>query len=448
MKTDLSPEELCEYVLKGLKKQGADDAIVSSQSRQSLMIKFSNNKVNTTKTLELTSIGVYMVMNKSVVATNIIDLSKKAADESMKKLVQFAKNSQPNNDYNGIAEGKFKYPKLEDVYDKKVEALGDKGVDYVEGAINLALETGAKRASGVLESSYYNNLLLTSNGIRASEKDTKLYFSIRCFTDKDASGHMVSASRTLSGFDWKSPVMKAAEISKRSKNPQPMESGKYDVIFDHLPYANILATVGSAASIFSVESGLSFLTESMDKPVANKIFTFYDDPTLPNGFSTTAFDAEGVPTKKKAIIDKGILKTYLHNNSTAKRHKTQTTGNAGLISPSPFNLVLDPGDMTTDEMISSTKKGIYITNVWYTRFQNYNTGDFSTIPRDGAFLIENGKITHPVKDIRVSDNVVNIMKNTERLGKESRQIVGWEVDIPTVTPMALVKNINISRSEK
>ena len=170
-------------------------------------------------------------------------------------------------------------------------------------------------------------------------------------------------------------------------------------------------------------------------------FTLEDDATLPTGFNSVSFDDEGVPTKKTTIIDKGILKTYLHNTSTAKKYKVETTANAGLISPKPFNVVFDcrKGD------IFDVKEGIYITNVWYTRFQNYSSGDFSTIPRDGAFLIKNGEIVQSLKGMRISDNMLDILKNIQCCNKKLWQIKSWEAEIPTFTPEVLVNNVSITK---
>jgi PmbA protein len=447
-KKGMDAEELSRYTLRELQKRDADDVVITSFGRSSLLVKYSNNLVNTTKTVDQTGLNVFMSMDKKLVTSNILNLTRSSADETIKRLISFAKSAEKNKDYFGIAEGKFKYRYKPDWYDKKVERLGEKSVDYVKDAIDLSLREGAKRSAGVLEASSFNTFLLTSNGIENREKGTRLYFSIRSFTDKDASGHMVAVSRNLAGFDWKAAVVKAAEIAKSSRNPQSCESGKYDIIFDHLPYANILGTVGAAASIFSVETGLSFLAGLQGKRVGSDAITFADDATLPDGFNSSSCDGEGVPTQRNLIIDRGILKTYLHNTSTAKKYKVKTTANAGIIAPTCFNLVLEAGNLNKQDMITSIKRGIYITNVWYTRFQNYATGDFSTIPVDGAFLIENGKLKQPLKDLRVSDNVLNILKSTEALSKETWQIFGWEVDTPAITPMALVRNVNITRSEK
>jgi PmbA protein len=158
------------------------------------------------------------------------------------------------------------------------------------------------------------------------------------------------------------------------------------------------------------------------------------------------FDDEGVPTRETAIIKSGILKNYLHNTSTAKKYKTKTTANAGLIVPSPINTILEEGNMPKEKLFKEIDNGLYITNVWYTRFQNYLTGDFSTIPRDGIFLIIDGEIAKSLKGIRISDNLQRILENIIGLSNKSEWIIWWglENQIPVLTPHVLVKDVNIT----
>ena len=128
-----------------------------------------------------------------------------------------------------------------------------------------------------------------------------------------------------------------------------------------------------------------------------------------------------------------------------KRYKVKNTANAGIISPEAHNLVLKKGDWNKDEMIKSIKNGIIITNLWYTRFTNYATGKFSTIPRDGAFLIKNGKIVKSVKGMRISESLPNILNNVHAVGKNPKQIISWETTMPITTADVLVKNVNITK---
>ena len=140
------------------------------------------------------------------------------------------------------------------------------------------------------------------------------------------------------------------------------------------------------------------------------------------------------------------LKGYLHNTSTAKQFGTETTGNAGLVFPYSWSVHLAPGDLGKDELISQVKDGYYVTNVWYTRFQNYQTGDFSTIPRDAIFRIKDGQIVGSVKDIRISENMLELMRKVKAVGNDVKQVHWWEVNTPVFTPHVLVEGVNITKS--
>ena len=88
-----------------------------------------------------------------------------------------------------------------------------------------------------------------------------------------------------------------------------------------------------------------------------------------------------------------------------------------------------------------------MTNTWYTRFQNYAKGDFSTIPRDGIFLVENGEIKQSLKDIRISDNALSLLNNIVGISKERQHVHWWgEADPPSLSPYVLIKNVHVTKS--
>jgi PmbA protein len=128
--------------------------------------------------------------------------------------------------------------------------------------------------------------------------------------------------------------------------------------------------------------------------------------------------------------------------------KTETTGNAGLVAPNPWSLELDAGGMSRDELFRETKRGLYLTNTWYTRFQNYAKGDFSTIPRDGIFLVEKGEMGQSLKDLRVSDNALTMLGNIVGISKERQQVHWWgEADPPSLCPYVLIKDVHLTKSK-
>jgi len=440
-------KEVAHYLKKRLLEKGADDVIIHINEQENNQIKFSNNQISVTKTWIELGAGIFATFKKKIITTNLNEISKESADRAIKNIILIEKAVKPNENFYGIAQGPFKYKKIKDLYDQKIKNLGEKSVDIVESGINEALKEGAIRTGGLLETTTNHDYILTSGDVEATEKNSNIHFSIRAFTDKDASGHGVASSNVLKYFDYKEAARHAANIALMAKNPKRIPAGTYDLIFEPLPLANLLEVIINSTSIFSVEAGLSPLAGKIGKQIGNRIVTIYDEGNLQNGLASSKFDDEGVPTRKTTVIDKGILKTYLHNTSTARRYRVKTTANAGLISPTPSNIVLKPGNHKKEELFKSIKKGLYITNLWYTRFQNHVTGEFSTIPRDGIFLIKNGKITNSVKEIRISDNILNIIKNMVLIGKIPKQISSWEIETHVKTPHAVVKNIKITKPE-
>ena len=426
---------IIEYLKKGLTKEVDDFVLIGNNSEMS-HIKFVNNKIVKTGTEDISGVSVFAIKDRKIISTDLKEVDENSADELIKNISNFMKFTKQNENYFGIAEGPFKYKKIKGIFDKKIKDIDE--VDIVEKGINAALKD-ATRASGTYQGAIGKTRIITSKGVDVEEELSSLYFSIRAMASKEASSHKTVSSTTLNSFDVEKAGNLAGEFAKLANNPVQGKSGKFDLVISPLASATIFGSLGDASSIFSVESGLSFLAGKLNKKLGD--FNLIDDGRFEGGVGSSSFDSEGVPTQRTEIIKEGVLKTYLHNNSTATKYKTKTTANAGLISPNPTNIILE-GNMGKPFDI---KKGIYITNTWYTRFQNYATGDFSTIPRDGIFMIENGEITNPIKNIRISENILNMLKNIKLFSKDKEQITSWEADSPFISSNVLVKDVNITK---
>jgi PmbA protein len=428
-------------IVKKALRLGADDVVVESPKGKFNQVKFANNSITVSQSWDIFRYNIFLTLKNRIVNTTIYDVSKKSIEKTIKSLVKAAKLIKPNNDYFGIAKGPFRYKPVGELYDKKIENIS--GIDIVESTVNSALQY-SKKTAGVFYSGLHERNIETSSNISASEKTTSISISIRAFNKKDESGHSISCSRVLNKFNPEAAGEKAGQIAESAKKPHRGEQGNFDIIFDPFAIANLLSVIGRFSSSFAVDSGFSFLRDKLGKRIGSRIVNLIDNGRINNGFNSYAFDDEGVPTKTTLIIDKGILKTYLHNTSTARKHKTKTTGNAGLIAPEPTNIILKPGKYSKENLFKNIKNGLYITNIWYTRFQNYLTGDFSTIPRDGIFLIKNGEVVRSLKGIRISDNLQRILLNIIKISNKPEWIQGWESENPVFTPYVLVKNVNVT----
>jgi PmbA protein len=99
-------------------------------------------------------------------------------------------------------------------------------------------------------------------------------------------------------------------------------------------------------------------------------------------------------------------------------------------------------------LIASVDRGIYVTNDWYLRYQNFQTGDFSAIPRDAMFSIKDGKLDKPIKELRISDNVLRMLSSLQGMTKERKWIKWWEVEVPTLCPAALIEGVRFTKSSQ
>ena len=439
--------EVNELILKKAKELGFGDVVVLAHEQNRRQVRFANNEITVAKNWHTQKVELFVEYQKRLASTTLTALDENTIEKTLQMLMKSVKNLAPKEDYYGIAEGPFKYKDIPETFDKAIVEL-DEPNEYVEVAINAALEEGAKRVAGVLYTDHNKLYLTTSNGVEAFDAGTGIEISVRAFIGDEESGHGTNSVRILKEFDPESAGRKAGEIAKLATNPIQGEAGTFDVVFDPLAFANLLSYMSFMTSAFTVEAGFSFLVGKLGQKVANEKVSLKDVGNMPNAYGTRKFDDEGVPTRETKIIENGILKTYLLNTSFARKYKTETTANAGLLMPEAWNIYLEPGDYSKDEIFGEVKHGIYITNVWYTRFQNYVTGDFSTIPRDGAFLIENGEIVKPIRNIRVSDNFQHILESIKALGKELYHIHWWEVTTPVFTPYVLVKNVGITKATK
>ncbi|ASJ11253.1 TldE-like protein [Thermococcus sp. P6] len=435
-----------EFILKKAKELGFGDVVVLSHETERRQVRFANNEITVAKNWHSRKVDLFVELGKRVAGTSITELSEENIERTLETLLSNMKGMAPKEDYYGIAEGPFEYRDIPETFDKAIVEL-DEPNEYVEVAINSALEEGARRVAGVLYTDHNRLYLTTSNGVEAFDEGTGIEISVRAFVGDLESGHGTSSSRILRGFDPEGAGRKAGEIAKLARNPEQGPEGRFDVIFDPLAFANLLSYMSFMTSAYAVEAGFSFLVNKLNQKVAAEGVTIKDIGNMPNGYGTRKFDDEGVPTRETTIIEKGELKTYLLNTSMARKYKKQTTANAGLIMPHAWNIYLEPGDHTREELFEGVKKGIYITNVWYTRFQNYVTGDFSTIPRDGIFLVERGELK-PIRNIRVSDNLQRILQGITALTKESHHVHWWEVNTPVTTPYVLVRDVGITRATK
>jgi PmbA protein len=444
---------LMEQIITTARKLGVQAIAAGFTRSRERMVRFSNNSITVTNSWMTESPTIYLISGKKRAACRIEEQTPRDLDSIIEELVKAMKVTPEGNVEFALPQGPFSYEPVSGIYDRKLAEAESELVDAVETGINAAKKEGTARTSGVITSYDWERHVMTSAGAEGSDKGTEIEITIRAFTADDAAGQGISVATSLQDFRPEEAGRAAGQIAKMAQNPEPGESGKYNVVFGPSIFANLLNRVGDSTSAYAVDQGLSFFTDKLKKNVASGSFTLHDSSRLANGPGSTALDDEGYPTQETPLIVNGVLETYLHTAYTAAEHKAPLTGSAMFAAetgtyPAPRNLVLEAGENSLEDLFDIAHEGLYITNNWYTRFQNYQTGDFSTICRDGVFKIENGKLAGPVKGMRLSDNMIRILESVKALSREQHWIRWWEVNVPTLTPYVLVEGVGMTTAKK
>jgi PmbA protein len=445
--TKLMTEEIIEkteHVVEKARSLGATEVIAQGIVSRDRQIRFSNNQIDVSQNWFESTIHVFLTVGKKAIASQINRPDK--VDFMVDKLISIAKASKDNPLWGGVAKGKFNYqaPRANEAIRKL-----DEPAKYVWKAIDAAFSEGAKNTGGLLYIGDDDSYLVSSEGPSGHDSSSYIELSIRAFADEKSSGHGIEATNNLTDFHPEKAGKKAGKIANDAmKYPrEEIAEGSYDIIFEPLFFGAIMFALVQMSSAYYALAQLSPFGGKEGQKVASEKVTIRDYAS-PMSIGHRVFDDEGVPIKETVLIDHGEFKTFLHNTSTAKLFKTETTGNAGILVPTPFTIWMDAGDYNLEEMFSQVKHGLYLTNTWYTRFQNYAAGDFSTVPRDGAFIVENGEIKNSIANLRVSENAVRLLQNVEAMTRDRHQVRWWdEIGEPTFSPYVLVRGVKITRSK-
>ncbi len=435
-------EEIAERALSEGKKLGCSDVSIIAGDSTDSQVRFSNNSITLVNTVRNITVSIYLAKDKKRIVGETYNPSEEGLSKFIQNLLSSAQAMQPSDDYTPLPEGPFHY-NGQGNFDPKV--VDCPFVDYAKQAIDQGLKAGSSRVSGSVNTNSTELFIRTTGGASGRDRQSMLLLNARAFSDDNASGHGLSCSSYESDFRPEAAGFTAGHYAKKSRNPSQVQEGKYNVVFTPTVVANMLP-IAQNASAFSIESGLSFLVDKLDERIGVQTLQLEDRGVYKKGLGGRIFDDEGLPTETTEIVGDGTFRRMLHNSTTARKFGAQNTANAGIVAPRPETIVYGEGQIELEDMIRQTGRGLFITNNWYTRYQNIRTGEYSTVPRDAAFMIEDGELKEPVAGLRVSDSIPRQLANIEFISPTRQWIKWWEVAIPTFAPAMMVRDVLITRA--
>jgi PmbA protein len=428
---------LAERLVEAAKRAGADAADAVAVRGVSQGVEVRDGKVEESERSEGDDVGLRVFVGKRQAVVSTSDIRGDNIAQLAERAVAMAKVA-PDDEFVGLADQALlatQFPDL-DLLDPKVPSVDELERRAQEAEAAALAVKGVSKSSGASASAGIGGMVLvTSTGFHGSYLRSSHSISMTAIagegTGMERDYDFTSALHASDLASPRSVGQLAAERAVARLNPRKVATCKVPVVFDPRVSGSLVGHVVGAANGASIARKTSFLKDSLGKQLFDKSIRIIDDPLRVRGLRSQSFDAEGVAVKKLAIIDGGVLTSWLLDSATARELGLKTTGHAhrGVSSsPSPgaYNLHLEAGKVSPAELMSDIKEGFYVTDLIGSGV-NGVTGDYS---RGAAgFWIENGQLTYAVSEVTIAGHLFDIFKS---MTPANDLVFKYGVNAPTV----------------
>lgn len=428
-------------------KAGIQDIEIYESSDQGVEISMFNGVVenNTSASTKVCAIrGVYQNQIVTIYEENCEDEMIPSIIDRIKDNCSIKNQKDPFFIYSGDKE----YPLLkEKTHDFDAYTLEDK-VDLCKKLTSLMKEKSPYVQMTEVSYSEEENTttIKNSNGldVKRHSRYAFLVGEVVCVKDGETkTGFDYIRLENLKDADLDALAKEAVDSAVLSFGAESIVSGAYPVVLDKKVVSSLLGAFSNVFSADAVLKNMSFLKDKLGEKVFGNNITLIDDPLSLEAPSQNAFDDEGVASYTKAVVENGVLKTYLHNLKTAAMMQVKSTGNGykadiqGSVGVHPSNLYLKGGTTSLEDLFKEAKDGVYITSVTGLHAGlNPVSGSFNL--QSSGFMIEDGKKTRPVTLIILSGTLQDLLNNVSLVGSD------FEFKRGVGAPSLLVKSMAIS----
>ena len=408
---------LLHEVVQAALKAGADAAEAVGSERSALSVTVRLGELEEVEREEGRDLGLRVFVGRRQAVVGGSDLSASARARLVERAVAMARLA-PEDPYTGLAPddrlAKGPLPDL-DLYDPtepSAEAMEDQAREAETAARSVEKVSNSEGASASWSASDWR--LVTSAGFEGSHRATGFSLSASAIAGEGSNMERGGEGRSTRHLaDLPAPDVIGTEAGLRAVarlGARKIDSRVAPVLFENRLSASLLSPLVGAISGNAVARGVSFLKDRLGRRLFAEGIMIVDDPLRVRGLGSSPFDDEGVATQRRALIDDGVLTTWLMNTATARQLGMETTGHAsrslaGAPGVSPHNLTLEPGRAHPSQMMRDAGEGLLVTSMFGPSL-NANTGDWSA--GVSGFWFEDGQLAYPVSEITVAGQLTEI----------------------------------------
>ncbi|RLF25260.1 MAG: hypothetical protein DRN15_00990 [Thermoprotei archaeon] len=436
----MSMKELLEKVIRHGLKLGATEVHAVINESRGFEVTINIDDISDAIWKSTSVLEVAVIVDRRIGIANTQEVTEEEALRTVERALSLAKGNKPNPWWKALP-GPKPHPEVSGTYDSRIaEIAPEEVIEMARVALDEVKGYDPRVGiwAGVINTNVIHVYVANSRGVEGEDKATSFTISlVASAKEAGAIGSFaeeIRASRALD-IEVQEVAREVARKAVESLGARSIKSFKGSLIMDYYTARDFFATFVEALRGDNVWKGRSPLRDKIGEMVAIDNLTIIDDGIMPKGLMTSKFDYEGHPRGRTPLVEKGILKGYLHNSYTANIMGVESTGNASsLLSVAPSNIVISQGDYECDELISEVKKGLLIKR--FSGYMRYEDGIVSGVAKQ-AFLIENGRIVHPVKECMISGNIYEMIKKISGMTRSRKNILG------IITPTIRVEDVSI-----
>jgi predicted Zn-dependent protease len=432
---------------KALSFSKAEDAFVVLNGGDRANVRFARNTATTSGASSGYRLAITAGFGKRSGTVTTAEFDDASLQRAARNAEEIAKLS-PENPEAMPALGPQTFSPVKAFFDDAATASPEWRAGAVATAIALSKQQDVVSA-GFVETSAQVQAVANSKGLFGFDRYTAADYNLTARTpDGSGSGWASKSFNELRQLDPSKLAAAAIEKAAKSKTPAAIEPGKYTVVLEPAAVADMLAYFIFSADARQADEGRSFFSKKgggnrVGEQVLGDKVRIYSDPAHPLAPSL-AFDSEGLPIGKNVWVENGVMKDLIYSRYWAqKQGKAPTAG--------PSNIIMDGGNATMADLIAGTERGILVTRFWYIRTLDPQTILLTGLTRDGLFLIEKGKVTRPLKNMRWNDSPVVVLNNVDAMTAPERTVSGEGIGgagLALVCPAARIREFTFSSASE
>jgi PmbA protein len=417
----MGEDELRRIARLALEACDADQAEVLIYSGTSALTRFANNSVHQNVEERDTRVQVRAVLGRKVGVAASDVVTAAGIQEVAARAARLARLQYDNPDFVSLP-GPAPATRV-DAFVQRTAAFEPAERAEVVRAVCEAVAARGLTAAGAFRTTASEVAVANSLGAWAYHRGTTADANT-VVMGETSSGHAERVSLDAGDIDGRELAEEALGKCLRAADPQTIEPGTYEVILEEYAVADLLdyfAYLSFGAQAFLEKR--SFMAGRIGEKVMAESVSIWDDGLSLEGVPAP-FDAEGVPRRRVDLVREGVARDVVWDSYYGAKGGHPSTGHAlpagETFGPAPGNLFLATGDATKDEMVASVKRGLWVSRFWYTRPVHPLNVVVTGMTRDGLFLIEDGRIKGPVRNLRFTQSYLQAMNDVEVIGRESR----------------------------